>query len=448
MESFNAAQPDITLLLDRDGVIRQATLSQAVAGEQIGPWVGRRWADTVASSGSPQVDSLLASAAATGVSACGQVIQCFPSGLELPMEYSAVRLGPRGGVVAVGKSIEGILALQSRLVAARRERERDYWKLREVETRYRMLFDASADAVVLAAADTLRVLEANQAATGAFGCRAGDDFGAAFLPRDQQALHALLQRVQAQGRVPGILVHTLPSASAWVLRASLVRDDQGAAYLLQLAAVGSQAAPDAPTPVGTDPFVERLPDAFVILDRAGVVRRANSAFLDLAERGGEQAVIGQNLGDWLRAPGADLQTLLTSVKRHGAVRLFATTMVSDLGRESQVEISVADCEECDPSGFVMLLRDLGRFPTVPPRPPAAAVPANLLDHVGVVPLHTLVLEATRSVERACIEAALALSDGNRSAAAERLGISRQSLYLKLNRYDLGREGGGKEGVLF
>jgi DNA-binding NtrC family response regulator len=41
------------------------------------------------------------------------------------------------------------------------------------------------------------------------------------------------------------------------------------------------------------------------------------------------------------------------------------------------------------------------------------------------------------IERLCIEAALELTNDNRATAAEMLGLSRQSLYVKLRRYGLG-----------
>ena len=43
-------------------------------------------------------------------------------------------------------------------------------------------------------------------------------------------------------------------------------------------------------------------------------------------------------------------------------------------------------------------------------------------------------DTTSAVERHYIDAALELTGGNRTAAAELLGLSRQSLYAKLNRY--------------
>lgn len=49
----------------------------------------------------------------------------------------------------------------------------------------------------------------------------------------------------------------------------------------------------------------------------------------------------------------------------------------------------------------------------------------------------LVREATEVIERLSIEAALELTNDNRASAAEMLGLSRQSLYVKLRRYRIG-----------
>ena len=48
----------------------------------------------------------------------------------------------------------------------------------------------------------------------------------------------------------------------------------------------------------------------------------------------------------------------------------------------------------------------------------------------------LVRDAIGLVERHYIDAALQLSEGNRTAAAELLGLSRQRLYKKLDRYEM------------
>jgi DNA-binding NtrC family response regulator len=47
-----------------------------------------------------------------------------------------------------------------------------------------------------------------------------------------------------------------------------------------------------------------------------------------------------------------------------------------------------------------------------------------------------VAATTDVVEKMCIETAVELTDNNRVAAAEMLGLSRQSLYVKLRKYGL------------
>ena len=64
-------------------------------------------------------------------------------------------LGGRAGMLAIGKNLQAVAELQSRLIAAQQTMERDHWKLREIETRYRLLFDASNEAVLLLKASNL-----------------------------------------------------------------------------------------------------------------------------------------------------------------------------------------------------------------------------------------------------------------------------------------------------
>jgi DNA-binding NtrC family response regulator len=60
--------------------------------------------------------------------------------------------------------------------------------------------------------------------------------------------------------------------------------------------------------------------------------------------------------------------------------------------------------------------------------------------VGSAPLRDIVASMTDVIEKSCIEAAVELTSNNRVAAAEMLGLSRQSLYVKLRKYDLLRRG--------
>ena len=66
----------------------------------------------------------------------------------------------------------------------------------------------------------------------------------------------------------------------------------------------------------------------------------------------------------------------------------------------------------------------------------AGCPAAVIEQTGKTSLRVLVRDAVGLVERHYIDAALQLSDGNRTAAAELLGLSRQGFYKKLAQYEM------------
>ncbi|WP_203071840.1 transcriptional regulator PpsR [Falsiroseomonas ponticola] len=443
-------QPDITLTLDWEGVIRDAALSETMRGEPVAAWFGRPWMDTVGDVASLQVRRMVEDARSSGVSAYLQVTQRFPSGLELPVEYTTVRLGGQAGLIAVGKNLQAVAELQSRLVAAQQAREQDYWKLREIETRSRLLFDASSEAVLVIAASTLRIVEANPAAIRELGLAPGWNFADEVAARDRAAFRDVLLRAREQGRAPGVMMHLGADATPWLLRASLMARNPGPVFLIQLTPVAIQAAGrpaaegQAPrgVPLRGDALLEEMPDGFVVIDAGGTVRRANRAFLDLAQAGSEASVLGEPLDRWLAQPGMDATVLMQTIAQHGEVRLLPATLTGSLGTETEVEVSGAAIRggpaEQRMMGFVV--RDTGRRMLASGE--AAALRAALgalANDVGRVPLPAMVRSTAALVERACIERALRLAGNNRTAAADALGLSRQSLYAKLERYGLSED---------
>lgn len=432
-------QPDVTLVLDWDGIIRDASVSASIAKEGLAGWVGRRWTDTVGDPASEQVRRMVEDARDRGVSAFLQVTQRFPSGLEIPIEYTTVRLGGQAGLIAVGKSLQAVQELQSRLVAAQQAREQDYWKLREIEMRSRLLFDASSEAVLVISAADLRIIEANPAAIRELGLAPGWDFAQEVAPRDRGGFRELLARAREHGRTPGVLMHLGAAGTPWLLRVSLMAREPEPVFLVQLAPATPEPGRGLPraVPPRTDELLEGLPDAFVVADAEGRVRRANRAFLDLVQCATEAAVLGEPLGRWLATPGQDAAVLLRTLREHGEIRLFGTTLTGILGTEAEVEISGTASSRGGPLAIGLLIRDVGRrrMPEDETSELRAALGSVLRD-MGRLPLPVLVRNTSAVVERACIEQALRDANGNRTAAADALGLSRQSLYAKLERYGL------------
>jgi transcriptional regulator PpsR len=437
------SEPDITLVLDENGVIEKATLSQAIADEKIESWVGRSWSDIVGGAGGDKVKQIIEDACRTGVSAFRQLTQRFPSGLELPFEYTAVRLENKRSLVAIGKNLKAVAELQTRLIAAQQSMERDYWRLREVEGRYRLLFDASSEPVVLVSADTIQIVEANPAAvrvldltTAQRGRVVETDLLALVPERERPALSAMFARVRQTGRAPGVLAHVGDRREAWVLRALLTGPDSASEVVVQFAPAGAKArARIEEVQAPFELLFERAPDALAVVDSAGLVLRANRAFLDLVKTTSRGEAVGEPLSRWLSRPGADATALLSNVARHRIVRALPTVMSIDSGVERHVEISASAESDANARFILVAVRDIERRLPVEGRSvDLEETLRRAIGEVGTTPLREAVQKTTDVVETHYVRAALKASKGNRTAAAEILGLSRQSLYAKLDRY--------------
>ena len=436
-------QPDIRLLLNMEGVITDATLSSELVSEDVGGWIGMSWADTVDDPGGGKVSRMIREARAGRVAAFRQVTQLFPSGLELPIEYTTVRIDDEKGLIAVGKSLQAIAEIQAQLVSAQQAIEHDYWKLREVETRYQLVLEGSSDAVLLLRASNNGVLEANPAAVQALGLDPDDageivgrDIFRYVRDNEREPLNAMLNIVRNEGKAPGIVVHLGREGKPWFLRAAIANSRPGQVFLLQFTSTGSTRVETRPA-FSVEQLMRRVPDGFVVLDENGRILQANEAFLGLVQVGAEGGVIGQRIGQWLGRPGADLAVLLTNLGKYGVIRLFPTTIRGDLGANTDVEISAIGNRDTHPQFIGLILRDVSRrLPLAEAAERGRPELEPLTRTVGKTPLLQLVRDTVDIVEKRYLEEALQLTDGNRTAAAELLGLSRQSLYAKLNRYGM------------
>jgi transcriptional regulator PpsR len=185
--------------------------------------------------------------------------------------------------------------------------------------------------------------------------------------------------------------------------------------------------------------LEHSPDAFIVTDTSGKILSCNHAFIDMLQMSKAEQLVGRNLSDWLGRSGVDLSVLIANIQQRGAVRLFATQLRGFDGSDLDVEISGVAVKAGALPCMGFSIRDVGQRlgqekPSLRELPRSAD---QLVELVGRVPLQDIVSETADLIEKLCIEAALRLTRDNRASAAEMLGLSRQSLYVKLRRYGIG-----------
>ena len=444
------AAADVTLIIDAKGVIRDLSFGgEDLAGEGYEEWVGKPWAEVVTSDSRHKVESLLRDAGADAAPRWRQLNHPSRSGATLPLLYSAVRVERDGDSLAVGESVafgrdlRATAALQQRLVEAQQSMEREYWKFRHAETRYRHLFQVAGEAVMVVDAATLKVLEANPAAQQLMNTGhspVGTGVMAAFAEPSVEAVQAMLAAVRSAGRPAEVRAELADAHGEVTVFASLFRQEGNSHFLVRLAPAPGAVAPEATNANSMLlKLVQSAPDSLVFTDLEGRIISANAAFIELAQMPSEAQVQGETLDRWLGRTGVDLSVLISNLRQRGSVRLFATTLRGELGSSTDVEISATMIPHEDRPFLGFTIRDVGRRLSGETRA-ARELPRSvgqLTELVGRVPLKDIVGETTDLIEQLCIEAALDLTRDNRASAAEMLGLSRQSLYVKLRRYGLG-----------
>ncbi len=440
-----AAAADVALVLDRKGIIKDIAFgSDELSREVEREWTGQAWLETVTSDSRPKIEALLKDAASNAGLRWRQLNHATARGASVPVMYSAIRLGDDGRVLALGRDLRAVSNLQQRLIAAEQSIERDYSRLRHAEMRYRLLFQVSAEPVLVVDATTQRVVDSNPAAAQLLGEGAkrlvGRAFPDGFDAAGTKAINALLATVRATGRAEDLRVRIADGQREFLVAASLFRQDNASHFLVRLSPVHADVAVALPRAKSRLlEVVEGLPDGVVVTGVDGRILAANRAFLDLAQLATEEQARSQSLERWLGRPGVDLGVLVANLRQHGSVRLFSTTLRGEYGSTAEVEISAVSVPEGPEPCFGFTMRNVGRRLAADPRA-VRELPRSveqLTELVGRVSLKDLVRETTDVIERLCIEAALELTRDNRASAAEMLGLSRQSLYVKLRRYGLG-----------
>ncbi len=466
------AVSDIALVLDDQGtIIEVVTQREELGARGTREWLGRPWVQTVTIESRQKVEALLRDAQAA-VAAAGrwrQINHPGSDGEDLPLLYSTLRMvqddGPssKGRILAFGRDLRDSVALQRRLIESQQAMERDYWRYREAETRYRHLFETTAEAVLIIDGSTQKVLEANPAARSLCGARRGRLIGAP-LSTLFEALHAerlqnLVAAARTVGRQDALRAQLAGAGEEVAVSASVFRQEDAAFVLVRLAQVRHDAPPrlrsvgataqanEGSTDAMLQAYLRNSPDGLVFCDAGGQVLLANRAFVALAELNAEEQVRGQPLDRWLGRTGVELGVLIATLRQRGSVGLFVTTLRGEYGGVAEVEISAAALQLGEDTVLAFAVRDIER--RMRPDSKTASLPmprsvAELTELVGRTPLKSIVSETTDLIEQLCIQTALGMTSDNRASAALLLGLSRQSLYVKLRRYGMVSAGAEEE----
>jgi len=428
-EAFVSLASDIAMVIDEDGVIRSiAQSSGAPIATHAEAWLGRAWIDTVTSDTRRKVESMLTDLRSTGVARRREVNVPGEKDGDVPVAFSALRLGAFGPMLAVGRDLRAVSAIQQRFLDAQQELERGYWRARQGESRYRLLFQVATDAVLTVDARSLRVIEANHAAAhllGAGSALAGRPVPELFDHSSRGALRELLLNAGGSGRAAEIHARLPRTQALAAVSATPFRAGDGLRLLLRVRSAAGPGAGAADINKTLALLVDSTRDGIVVTDSSGRIVVANPAFLALVGETSEDMVRGRPIGDWVGRIDADVSALLAGAHAHGIAHLVRSSVRRRDAAQVDVDITGALLAEGEQEcfGITLQIRE--------PKTDAGSALTHELDVlddcVGQLPLSELTARATRLFEQRFMMAAMARTHGDADAAAGLLGIAVEQL---------------------
>ncbi len=361
---------------------------------------------------------------------------------EFPVRYSFHRIGPDGAILLLGRDLRPIAEMQQQLVKAQLALERDYEAQRDYDTRFRVLMDSASEAVVFVSVQTGDVSEANAAAATLLGRPREKLIGTAFAGCFEQRKRGdLITNLTSYAIAEGDPRETLELRGSGVgvaITPTLFRTAGDRVLLCRIKPSDERTANTNDLTRNLHDLYTEGPEAIAFAKEAGQILSVNDAFLRLIDAAHDVQIRERNLADYLLRGSVDLRVMMENATRTGSMRIYATKIAGDYGSPRSVEVSVTRLMAGTEPVFAFVFRDANHAEanrnTINPTSDESM--RSVVELVGSATLKDIVAETTNVVEKMCIETAVELTMNNRVAAAEMLGLSRQSLYVKLRKFDL------------
>jgi len=441
-----AATSDLAFVVSKTGQIIAILVDDAEPeGQSLAHWAGKSMRDFLAKDSVVKFESILTKMADGRRMDIPVELNHEDDGhWPYPVRYTVHRVGADGDILFLGRDLRQVAETQQQLVQAQIALERGYEERREFDARYRMLLASTSDAFIFISASDGRIRDLNTPAATILGGTRDELTGAPvaqeFKDRRRGEFVENLVSLAVSDASSDLSVQTRRSRRDVTLNPTVFR---AAGERLIICRVTPESAEDQINDRVTQNLTflfNKGTDAILFSDAKGVIETANDSFLELVDAASLADVKSRSLGDFLARGQIDLSVVTENALRAGHMRVYATKLTNEYGTKTPVEMSVVYLNDRTTPAIGFIMRDASRVEAVRNAANANSGPAtadhNVAELVGSATLKEIVAETNDVIEKMCIETAVELTRNNRAAAAEMLGLSRQSLYVKLRKYGL------------
>jgi len=451
---------DIILVVDPNGLVVRAMCHQNLPfGDVVTSWQGVRLEETLTPESREKLDAKLAKlpnaadqrasgADAAMLSNVGHIELNHVSGAsnqEYPVQYSLHFLEHNQGFALFGRDLSILSAIQKQLVHAHLSLEQEREQQEQLLAKQHLILESLERPAFFVDAASGDILDHNQRLAGMLNLNTttknNSNINKFWTGQDgKKALLELVQAAEDQGSGHATL---LAKADEQKLSAevNIFRTAGKRTLFVKLNETDLVPGQETEDP-NIHPFMDQLPEGVAFFDHDGVIKSANEAFLDLTGIGHDITKSELSLARIFTRGQVELNILLDQATKSGVVSSFSTSIRTGYGAQRDVIISIVplSLKKKGLLGLLMRSNDLSSQNTLPTLPAYQEVSEDemqtMVNLVGNMPLKEIVAKSADVIEKVCIEAALKMTNNNRMAASELLGLSRQSLYVKLRKFGL------------
>ena len=444
-----ATSSDIALLLNSDNKISSILVNNTEKSYgNLNHWIGRKITDFLTLESIPKIAAAIQKLESNETVLYGLELNHVDNvQWQFPIKYNIHRLRKDGQIILLGRDLQSISENQQRFVKAQITAEESIEEKRELEAHFKVLLAKTNDAIAFMHAKTGEIIFSNP------------EFQELFLGANMHNEKASMQSFLAKKYERKGFMEKISIAAHGSYDISEEFNTNNGEVIFSVTpdiyrAAGQQIIickflPKTIRKQGEKELIENLlatfhnsPDAIIFTDIKGAIQYTNERFLDLTNASHKNDVITKNLSDFLGRGEIDLAIMLENVMKSGAVKIYSTHLKSSFGTKIDIEASVSR-NNSDANGLIaFIVREVSSPSSRAQNPNLNSKMENNQDEVtakelvGSVTLKEIVTDTTDVIEKICIEAALEITSNNRAAAADLLGLSRQSLYVKLSKLEI------------
>jgi len=444
---------DTVFVMDQHGIIENVLNTQTPGLNYLKHLIGKSWIESSTLESRKKIESLLSPTQSADAQKWRQINLSVPNNPDLPLMVSVLHFTKDHKILGIGRDLRNLANLQQRLVEAQQAIETDYLRLRFAEARYRQLFDLSINAHMIIDGSTFKIIEANTVAQNLMVDKGRRMIGRSLAEyidmNDFSQLQELLNASRNINSPKKAGVKLVKNNLRAEMTVNFLREENQTVFLINLTPL-SEITQDFKLNPNNERLINAIQfssDGFVITDLDGKIHTCNQTFAEMAQVENIQELVDEPIDNWLGRASIDLRVILNNLKDKNSIKHYITNIIPSGGSTGiEVEVSAVKVVTELESYIGFSIRQISQ--RVSQRGLATGdlkqTATKLTELVGRVPLKDIVSETTDMIEKMCIMSALELTMNNRVSASEMLGLSRQSLYIKMRRFGISEPSGSED----